>query len=190
MIFSRLFGQPRKTPNISIKNPNGKIARFANLDENTGMYTFDYAGMHKHEYRDKYPLPSEETIRSWNEQYEKILNGPVLYECNRCGLPDTYENISGGLEHSRHECETAGFMFRVYGAISDGAKIDPTNFMAEIADVLENTRFQDEAVYSTLPYTLRYDDWYISFNIKPYKKTDNLAPQEWIRKYQLMKENT
>lgn len=171
--------------NISI-NINPRISSSSILQPN-GLWKFDYIKYHKLKFPNiNRPLDTE-TILFWNNQYESVLNGPQLMACNRCGIPDTKENLDRGVEHSRMECEEASYYYKIYKALSDECRENPgknEDCLKELSNVRKNTKYQENSLYSSVSHVLRDEpeQWYFEFNIPNYEGINEVT-QEWKYKY-------
>ena len=162
-----------------------KILRNSTLKN--GKWTFDSDGFFKNKYKySKHEPHSPKTQKFWNDQFEEVLNGPSLADCNRCGIPDTIENLERGVEHSRIQCEEASFYFRIYKKLSDECRENPgknKKCLEELKEARKSTKFQDWDLYSS-NYVLRnYPcEWSREFEV-PYYEGDNKVSKEWEYKY-------
>ena len=151
-----------------------QISKFAKF--NNGKWKFDAKG-----YLGYYLGPKLEKV--YNDEYESILNGPDLFECNRCGIPDTKINLDNGVEHSRYQCEQASYYFKVYKKMSDDCRENPggsVKCINESVKFARETKFQDNALYFKSKYAIRCEphQWGFEFNIPKYNG-DNMAPRDW-----------
>lgn len=166
-------------PNIT----EGHISPFAKF--NNGFWTFDSVKFFEKN------LPNykidKESEKSWNKEFEDVLNGPDLYRCTRCGIPDTKENLDRGVEHSKYECEAASFYFKIYKRLSDDCRENPgknRKCLEELDEIRSTTRFQEGAFYGRVPYVIRNYDyrWVQEFEIPRYEGFSEVT-DEWKNKY-------
>lgn len=121
----------------------------------------------------------------WKKEFEKVLNGPQLYECNRCGILDTKEQLDKGVEHGRIECEIESYRRRVYDGVSLKCKLFPWLFEDELKKVKKSIRFQDGNLYS-YNHVLRKESakFIHTFYIPEYESKENVVPEDkwWFNK--------
>ena len=166
----------------NIKNPS--ISKFCTktLDN---LWKFDYGSYMKFQY------PSLDQsyldIMYWNKEYENILNGPELYLCNRCGIPDYKENLDKGVEHSKIQCEEANYHFKIYKSLSDDCRENPgksKNCLDELSRLKNEIKFRDNTEqYKYYNFLLKYETGIVNdFDIKKYN-SDNKVSQKWLSRY-------
>lgn len=149
-----------------------------------GLWKFDYVKFHELEYPKSSQFLDTQSILFWNKEFESVLNcSSELLECNRCGIPDTKENLDRGVEHSRIECEEASYYFKIYKGLSDRCREDPgrdDECLKELLDVRSRTKFQDGSIYGRVPFVLRNmpEQWGFEFVVPRYKG-ENTVSNEW-----------
>lgn len=112
------------------------------------------------------------------KKVEHVINGPQLYQCDRCGTVDTKYNLLRGVEHPRIQCELASYRHRVYDSVSDKAKKRPWLYKEEIEKAKKNIKFQDDDLYGYNSVLIDMDVALLdTFDIPVYESKK--APDDW-----------
>lgn len=148
-------------------------------EDGDGHYRFDSQGYFENEHNTKLDW----NWKRRNETFEKVFNGPQLYECNRCGILDTKENLDRGVEHSRIQCEEESYYYQIWLKLSQRCRNNPEYYLSELLEAKKNTQFQDSELYSS-NFELRYhsDDIISAFEI-PLYIGNNVVSDDWKTKY-------
>jgi hypothetical protein len=157
---------------------SANIVKCATLEVN-GKWKFNAKKFMNHKL-------DSDSEKFWNDSFENVLNGPDLFICNRCSIPDTKENLDRGVEHSRIQCEEESYYFKIYKGLSDKCREDldgSDECLKELIEVKKNTKFQDNKLYSS-NHVLRYysTDFYWNFNIPEYTGI-NTVTEKWKDSY-------
>jgi hypothetical protein len=127
----------------------------------------------------------KDSEKYWNDEYENVLNGPDLYLCNRCHIPDTKENLDKHVEHTRYQCEEKSYMFKIYKKLSDNCREDPSKSvkcLEELKKVTNNTKFQENSHNVYVIRNVSPETWSREFDIPMYQG-DNMVTQKWKENY-------
>lgn len=166
----------------SDKNPDDtNIAQFATMNS-SGLWKFDYYRYIRHKFPNASDKDDSKIVTVCNKIYEDVLNGPDLFVCNRCGIPDTKANLDRGVEHPRYQCEEESFFFKLFCSLSRECQINPIKHYLELPD--ENKiKLRDIRLHSS-NIAIRYqpNDWCREFIIPHYQR-NNIISSEWKSYY-------
>jgi hypothetical protein len=171
---------------IDINPDDTNIAQFATMDVN-GLWKFNYCKYIKRRFPNAKERDENKIIRVYNKVYEEVLNGPDLFICSRCGIPDTKANLDRGVEHPRYRCEEESFFYKLFNSLSKECQNDPVKHYTELSDE-HSVKFQDIHLLSS-NVAIRYQasDWCREFII-PYYEGNNMVPFSWKMKYWIANE--